>query len=445
MSGVSVSEIGLSAVSARPSDSCWGSALAGWLIIAVFFGGFGGWAALAPLNGAVVAAAMVKVEGNRKSVQHLDGGIVKQLRVKEGDHVGAGALLILLDDTQARAELAVLSEQWFVLRATEVRLLAELAGEPELGLPPELAARAGDAYAQRIWTGQIKQFESRRAALEGQRKVIREKINQLQSQIDGAEAQGRAYAAQSQSVHAEAGSVAPLVEKGILSRPRLLELQRAGFGLDGQIADAHASMAKYRQAIAEQELQIAQLGKDQMAEITKDLRDVQGQLVELLPKLTNAEAVLSRMEIRSPYEGQVVGLSMFSIGGVIQRGDKILDIVPDADTLAIEARVAVEDISELHPGMAAEIHLTAYQQRIVPTVPGVVVQVSADRLTDPKTNEPHFLATIRPDLDAIAKLPGVQLYPGMPATVTIPTVSRTALDYLVGPLAMSFNKAFRQK
>jgi epimerase transport system membrane fusion protein len=428
-----------------PSDSSWRPALAGWLIIALFFGGLGGWAALAPLNGAVVATGVVKVDGNRKSVQHLDGGIVKELRVKEGDHVRIGDVLIVLDDTQAKAEFEVLSEQWLVLRATEVRLLAELASEPELVMPAELAARAGDAYAKRIWAGQVKQFESRQAALEGQRKVIGEKINQLQSQIDGAEAQAKAYGRQSDSVHAEAGSVAPLVERGILSRPRLLELQRAGFGLDGQIADARANMAKYRQAIAEQELQIAQLGKDQMADVTKDLRDVHARLVEVLPKRTNAEAVLSRMEIRAPYAGQVVGLNVFSIGGVIQRGDKILDIVPDEDALTLEARVAVEDISEVHPGMRAEVHLTAYQQRIVPTVRGTVAQVSADRLTDPKTNEPYFLATIRPDLEALGKLPDVHLYPGMPASVTIPTVSRTALDYLVGPLTMSFNKAFRQK
>jgi HlyD family type I secretion membrane fusion protein len=429
----------------RPNDSSCRAALAGWLIIAAFFGGFGSWASLAPLNGAVVANSVVKVDGNRKSVQHLDGGIVKELRVKEGDHVAAGDVLIVLDDTQAKAESEVLAEQWFVLRATEVRLLAELASEDTIMMPSELEAHAGDAYAGRIWAGQVKQFESRRTALEGQRKVIGEKINQLQSQIDGAEAQVRAYLAQSGSVHAEADSVAPLVAKGFVARPRLLELQRAGFGLDGQIADARASIAKYRQAIAEQQLEIAQLGKDQMADVTKELRDVHARLVEVLPKRTNAEAVLRRMEIRSPYAGKVVGLSVFSIGGVIQRGDKILDIVPDDDALTLEARVAVEDISEVHPGMRAEVRLTAYQQRIVPTVPGEVVQVSADRLIDPRTNEPYYIATVRPDLAAVARLPGVQLYPGMPATVTIPTVSRTALEYIAGPLAMSFNKAFRQK
>jgi HlyD family type I secretion membrane fusion protein len=152
-----------------------------------------------------------------------------------------------------------------------------------------------------------------------------------------------------------------------------------------------------------------------------------------------------RMEIRSPYAGRVVALNVFSVGGIIQRGDKILDIVPDQDSLTIEAQVAVEDISDVHPNMRAEVHLTAYKQRIVPIIHGDVVQVSADRLTDPKTNNPYYTAFVRIDLDELADMPNIRLYPGMPATVMIPTIQRTAFDYLVGPLVMSFNHSFRQK
>ncbi|MBV8188312.1 MAG: HlyD family type I secretion periplasmic adaptor subunit [Alphaproteobacteria bacterium] len=428
-----------------PSDSSWRPALAGWLIIAAFFGGFGVWAATAPLDGAVVANGVVKVDGNRKSVQHLDGGIVKELRVKEGDRVKAGDVLIVLDDTQTRAEVQILFEQYVALRATEVRLLAELANASQLIMPTELAARQGDTYAASIWAGQVKQFETRRAALEGQRQVILEKINQLQSQIDGAEAQVKAYNEQIESVRTEADSVAPLVDKMLLPKPRLLQLQRTAYGLDGQIADAQANVAKFKQAIGEQQLQIAQLQNDRMAEVTKDLREIQAKLAEVLPKRTNAEATLARMEIRSPYAGRVVGLSVFSIGGVIQRGEKILDIVPEDDDLTVEVQVAVEDISEVHPDMRAEMHLTAYKQRIVPTIHGQVVHVSADRLTDPKTNNAYYVAQIRPDLSELADLPDVHLYPGMPASVMIPTKSRTAFDYIVGPLVESFHHAFRQK
>lgn len=426
-------------------DSAWRPALAGWLIIALFFGGLGGWASLAPLSGAVVANGVVKVDGNRKSVQHLDGGIVKELRVREGDHVEAGDILIVLDDSQTRAEYDVLSEQYVVLRATETRLLAELAGEDRLVIPAELAERKDDAYVKSIWAGQVKQFETRRAAIAGQRKVIGEKIHQLQSQIEGAEAQVKAFTEQNESVQAEAESVAPLVDKMLLPKPRLLQLQRTGFSLEGQIADAKANIAKFKQAIAEQKLQITQLTNERMAEATKDLRDTHAHLVEVMPKRKSAEAVLSRMEIRAPYSGRVVGLNVFAVGAVIQRGEKILDIVPDDEGLTVEAQVAVEDISDIHPGMRADLHLTAYKQRIVPAIHGEVMDVSADRLTDPKTNNAYYVATVRPDLTELAGLPGVRLYPGMPATVMVPTKARTALDYILGPLTESFHRAFRQR
>src|SRR6266481_4801855 len=190
----------LSSGDEAPSDSIKRVALAGWLIIAIFFGGIGSWAVTAPLNGAVVGNAVVKVEGNRKSVQHLDGGIVKELRVKEGDRVNAGDVLIVLDETQAKAEYDVLSQQYMVLRATEARLLTELNHGSEMVMPEDLKAGAEDTYVKSVWNGQVSQFESRRAALEGQRSVIREKINQLGSQIVGAEAQVKAFTDQISSV-----------------------------------------------------------------------------------------------------------------------------------------------------------------------------------------------------------------------------------------------------
>ena len=428
-----------------PSDSIKHVALAGWLIIAVFFGGLGAWAATAPLNGAVVGNAVVKIDGNRKSVQHLDGGIVKELRIKEGDKVSAGDVLIVLDETQARAEYDVLSQQYVVLRATEVRLLTELGRGAALAMPEDLRARPEDGYIKSVWSGQVSQFESRRAAIEGQRNVIREKINQLESQIVGAGAQVKSYTDQITSVQAEAENIKPLVERGLIARPRILQLERTAFGLEGQIADAKANIAKARQAIAEQQQQIAQLDNDRMADVTKDLRDTQAKMLEVIPKAMNAKAVLGRMEIRSPYAGRVVALTVFSVGGVIQRGEKILDIVPDQDSLTIEAQIAVEDISDIRPNMRAEVHLTAYKQRIVPMIHGEVIQISADRLLDPKTNNPYYVAFVRLDEAELAALPNVKLYPGMPATVMIPTIQRTALEYIVGPLVMSFNHSFRQK
>jgi HlyD family type I secretion membrane fusion protein len=339
----------------------------------------------------------------------------------------------------------VLSEQFIVLRATEERLRAELDRRAQLVLPNDLKKVDGREHLQSVWAGQVRQFESRLAVLQGQRGVIREKIAQLEHQIVGGEAQAKAFRVQLVSVQNEMEAIRPLLEKGLVTRPRYLQLERTAAALEGQLADASANTAKARQAIAEQEQQIAQLDHDRLADVTKDLRDIQARLLEVIPKLTNAQTVLDRTEIRAPYTGQVVGLSVFSVGGVIQRGEKILDVVPERDSLVIEAQLGVEDISEVRPDMRADIHLTAYKARITPVVHGTVLQVSADRMTDGRTGAPYFVSTIRLDENELAATPHIQLYPGMPATVMITTTQRTALDYLIGPLAMSFNHAFRQR
>jgi HlyD family type I secretion membrane fusion protein len=431
--------------SVPPSDSIRSAARRGWLIIALFFGGLGTWAVCAPLNGAVVANAVVKVEGNRKSVQHLDGGIVKELLVKEGDHVNAGDTLIVLDDSQARAEYEVLTEQYLILRLTEERLRAEYNLEPELKLPTDLQVNHDDPNLQSVWRTQLHQFESRRAALEAQRRVIKEKIAQLEAQITGSEAQVRAYKTQYDSVQKEKASIEPLVRRGLVAQPRYLQLERSGISLEGQAAETVANIARSRQAIAEQQQAIVQLENDRLSDVAKDLRETQAKLLEVIPRRMNAQAVLSRVKIRAPYTGRVVALNVFSVDGVINRGDKILDIVPDQESLVLEAQIAVEDISEVHPGMEADVHLTAYKQRITPVVHGTVIQVSADRLVDNRTGSPYYTALVGADEKELKDLPQIKLYPGMPANVMIKTVERTAFDYLVGPLTMSFDKAFRQK
>ena len=399
------------------------------------------------LHGAVVANGFLRVEGNRKSIQHLDGGIVKELNVREGHRVNAGDVLIVLDDTQARAEYNVLSQQFLVLRASEERLKAELAGASSLPTMPEDLKAAGNEHPDvtGIWNGQIHQFESHAAALAGQRNVIREKIAQLEAQIIGGAAQEKAYREQFESVRKERESLTSLVERGLIAKPRYLQLERSGVGLEGQAAETSANIAKSRQAIAEQTQQMAQLDNERMTEVTKDLRDTQAKLLEVIPKLSNAKAVLGRMDIRSPYSGEVVGLTVFSVGGVIMRGDKLMDVVPEQDSLIVEAQIAVDDIANVHPGMGADVHLIAYKQRIIPVVRGKVMQVSADRLIEKRNDNPYYVALVRLDENDLAELPNVRLYPGMPATVMIQTVERTALDYLVGPLVMSFNRAFRQQ
>lgn len=415
----------------------------GWAIIVAFFGLLGSWSLIAPLNGAVVATGVVKVDGNRKSVQHRDGGTVKQVKTREGDTVVAGQVLLVLDDTHVRAEFDILEEQYLDLAASQARMQAELAGHSTIEFPPALLAQAEGHKA--ILDGQRQQFALRRTALEGQRRIVTEKIAQLEAQIAGTEAQVSGNRSQRDSIQKEAASLSPLVEKGIVARPRLLQLERSAAAFEGQVGELTSAIARTRQAIAEQKQLAAQLDRERAAETAKELQATDARLAELQPRLTSARRKLANMDLRAPYAGRVVGLSVFSTGAVVSPGEKVLDIVPDRELMVVEAQIGVEDIADVHPGGRAEVRLLAYKQRTTPSLIGEVVQVSADRLVDNRNGTPYYAAQIRLADDSLAAAPGIKLYPGMPASIMIPTVERSAFDYLVGPLITSFETSFRQK
>ncbi len=428
-----------------PKESARGAMAAGFAVIAVFFFGMGGWAAYAPLNGAVVAPAVVKVEGNRKTIQHLDGGIVKELLVKEGDRVAIGQSLIILEDTQARAAVDVLSQQSYALRAQEARLLAERGGDKAIVFPDELTSQRDDPAIGKVLQTEARQFEIRRTTLEGQVSVLKQRIAQLQEQIAGAEAQQTAVKESLAIIAAELKDQNFLLDKGLTQRPRVLELERTASGLRGQLGDLIGTIAKVRQAIGEIEMQIIQARNVWTTEVAKDLHEAEAKLADVTPRLQAARDVLDRTKIRSPYAGYVVDLSVFSVGGVIQRGDKVMDIVPSQNGLVTEANINVDDIHDIHRGMRADLHFTAYKQRVIPVIHGDVIDVSADRLTDKRTGVPYYTALVRVDDQELAASNEVQLYPGMAVTVMIPTRERTALDYLIGPIVASFDQSFRQK
>jgi epimerase transport system membrane fusion protein len=428
-----------------PNESAHGAIAAGLGVIAVFFFGLGGWAAYAPLNSAVIAPAVVKVEGNRKTIQHLDGGIIKELLVKEGERLALGQSLIILEDTQARAAVDVLSQQFCVLRAQEARLLAERDGDKAIAFPDELTSQRDDPAFQKILDTETKQFEIRRTGLEGQISVLKQRIAQLQEQIGGAQAQQTAVKESLAIIATELKDQKFLLDRGLAQRPRVLELERTASGLRGQLGDLIGVIAKVHQVIGEMELQIVQARNDRMTEVAKDLREAQAKLTDVSPRLQAARDVLDRTNIRSPYAGYVVDLSVFSVGGVIQRGDKVMDIVPSQNGLVTEANINVDDIHHIHPGMRAELHFTAYKQRVIPVIHGDVIDVSADRLIDKRTGTPYFTALIKVDEQELAASNEVQLSPGMAVTVMIPTKERTALDYLFGPVIASFEQSFRQQ
>ncbi len=424
-----------------PRQASW----VGFIAILLFFGVLGGWAALAPLHGAVVSQAVIKVEGNRKSVQHLDGGTVRQVLVKEGDLVAADQVLLVLDDSQSRAEVEVLRQQHFVLKASEARLLAELERRPSVTFPDELTSEQEDRYVKAVMDGEIRQFQSRRVALDGQRKVLEQRVSQLEEQIAGFRGVESAYRRQLASIQAEADSLRGLVERGLVARPRILQLDRSAQGIDGQLADNAAARARAEQNIGELRQQILQIESERLAEVTKELRDVQAKLLDVIPRLHYQRAVLSRTTVRAPYAGRIVALNFFGQGAVVGRGEKILDIVPDKTSLIVEAQIAVEDIGDVKPGQPSEVHFTSFKQKTLPRMRGTVLTVSADRLSDQRTNQAYYIALVALDEKDLARSPELELYPGMPVTVMIQTTQRTALDYLLAPLTKSFNKSFRER
>jgi|KBSMisStaDraftv2_1062788.scaffolds.fasta_scaffold57880_2 membrane fusion protein, type I secretion system len=430
---------------AGADDSARGLIIAGVVIMVLFFLGLGSWAALAPLNSAALATATIKVEGNRKSVQHLEGGLVRELRVKEGDQVTTGQVMLVLDDTQARAVVEVLSKQYLELRAQEARLIAEQNRAQSFSVPDELLARRNEPEVARIIAGQSALFSSRRVALAGQIGLTQQKIAQTKEEIKGQEAQYTAQKLQNESLQAELIGLRDLFKKGYVTRQRMLELERSAAAFEGQVAETAASIMRSRQSIEEQNLQAIQLQSDRSAQVASDLRDAQVKLLATAPQLEAARDTLRRTELRAPYSGYVVGLTVFSVGGVVKAGETLMDIVPHLGGLIVEATITVDDVKDVHPGMPAEVRLTAYKQRSVPTVAGKVVQVSADRLTDTRTGEGYYLAQIKVDEHELASMKDIRLAPGMPALVMIPTGERTALDYLLRPVLDSFKKAFREK
>ena len=430
---------------AAGDESAWGPIVTGLVILALFFGGLGTWAATAPLNAAVVGEAVVKVAGNRKSVQHLDGGIVRELLVREGDRVAAGDVLLVLDNTEARAEYDLVSQQITTLAAQEARLIAERDDSRSIVFPDSLVARQSEPAVLAAMDAQRDEFQSRRTALEGQATILSQRLLQLQDQVAAGEVLLQSQQAQLTSLRDERASLDDLFKKGLVTKPRMLQLERSATGLEGQIATTAGQIAASDKAAEEIEAQIRQLRSDRLAEVAEKLSETQARLADLTPRLTNATAGLGRMEITAPYAGEVVDLAVFSIGAVIGRGERLLDIVPEDTLLVVEAKVRVEDIADIAPGMRGEVHFTSYKQRVTPLIHGSIRSVSADRLTDERTQIPYYVAEIAVDEAELAANPEIQLYPGMPATVAITTRERTALDYLLGPLTASFDRSFREK
>ncbi|MBX6321325.1 MAG: HlyD family type I secretion periplasmic adaptor subunit [Rhodospirillaceae bacterium] len=420
--------------------------IAGMATVAIFFGGFGTWAAVAPISSAAVAPGVVVVQSNRKTVQHLEGGIVKEILVKEGDTVRQGQVLVRLEDTQARASAQLLEDRYWTGRALEARLVAERDGADTIRFPDDLVAAAEhEPAAAAMMATQEHLFQSRREALQGQIDILRKQIQEQEEQIAGLDAQQKAEAKQLAYFKDELASTQALYDKGLGIKSRLMALKRAGASLEGSRAGHLADIARTRQAIAEAELKILDLKNQRMNEVLKDLHDTQADLSEIGERLQAARDVVERTEIRAPRDGVVVGLQVHTVGGVIPPGGSVLDIVPQDEKLIIEAQVRTEDIESVHSGLRAEVRLVGSNPRDTPMLDGRVTYVSADRLTDPQTHMPYYKANVEVDPQSLKRAGDLKLYPGMPAEVMIVTGKRTPLEYFLHPVTYGLERALRER
>ena len=421
-----------------------GMVIVGFAITGLFFGIFGGWAALAPLESAAIAPGVVSVDTNRKTIQHLEGGIVGEIRVREGDVVKAGQVLIRLDEIQPRASLDLLEGRLMAAIALEARLIAERDDKKVIEFPEELLSRQDNPDTAKIIHGQSRIFESRKAAIDGQVAILGRRTAQLGEEINGLRNQIKAEEKQLALIGEEIADVDGLIKKGLARKPRLLSLKREAAEIEGSRGKNQAAVARSKQQIDETRLRVSELRINLINEVVQELREVQSELFDLSERIGAARDVLSRTEIRAPLDGTVVNLRVHTTGGVIAPGEQLLDIVPSDEPLVIEARIDPNDIDIVHPGLPAQVRLSAFSQRTMVPLDGRVVWVSADSMTDERTGQSYYLARVVLTGDPGKVLEGASLYPGMAAEVMIVTGARTAFEYLVRPIAMSLNRAFRE-
>jgi HlyD family type I secretion membrane fusion protein len=414
----------------------------GVLTIGVFFGGLGSWAMLAPLDSAVIGSGVLTVHGNRKTVQHREGGIVDALLVQDGTVVQQGQLLLRLDDTQARAMYQVHRSQLLGDEALTARDLAELAGAGAISFPADLTA--DDPVAAAVMNREQIVFRNHVDLLARQLDVVDQRIAQARSQRDGATQQLASMTRQFELADQELRAVGALEKVGLAAKNRVLELQRGAESLRGQAGQLSSDVARFGSGAVELEAEKLRLRQAAQSDATHELRDAQLRINDVVPRLAADRDLLGRLEIRAPIGGEVVNLAIFTKGGVIEPGKPIMDIVPHAATIVAEAQIRPEDVEHLHIGQTAQVIATGFSLRDAAPIDGKVTVISADRVTDPKTGHSYFRAELALESDHQGGALLRQLGPGMPVEVVVPTQARTPFEYLIGPLRQSFRGALRE-
>jgi HlyD family secretion protein len=415
------------------------------VVVFILVVGVGGWGATAVISGAVVASGSLVVDTNVKKVQHPTGGIVGELRVRDGDRVHAGDIVVRLDETVTRANLAIVSKGLDELRARKARLESERDGWDTIIFPAQLVAGASDPDLAAAMDSERKLFNLRKTARKGQKAQLQERVAQLGEEITGLTAQQNSKAKEITLVERELIGVRDLWNKNLVQLNRLTALEREATRLDGERGQLIAAAAQAKGKVAETALQILQIDQDLASEVAKELRDVDGKIGEFVERKVTAEDQLKRVDIRAPQDGSVFQLAVHTVGGVITAGDPIMLIVPEADNLSVEVKVNPQDIDQLQLNQKAILRFSAFNARTTPEIEGIVTRISADTSTDQRTGQTYYTLRISMPAEQIERLGNVKLLPGMPVEAFVQTGERTMLSYLMKPLHDQVMRAFREK
>jgi HlyD family secretion protein len=418
--------------------------IAGLVIVIVLFFGVGGWAGTMKLSGAIIAPGSIVVDSNVKKVQHPTGGIVGDLLVHDGDRVKTGQVLVRLDDTVTRANLAIVTKGLTELTARKARLESERDGADSVKFPADLLTQQNNPDVAAIMEGERKLFDLRRTSRIGQKEQLRQRIDQLKEEIRGFQAQKDSKEKQSVLISREATGVEDLWKNKLVPLSKLTELQRESARLEGEAGQLVAQMAEAAGKITETELQIIQIDRDLGSEVAKETREIDSKIGEFIERKVTAEDQLKRIDIRSPQDGMVFQSTVHTIGGVVTAGDTIMLIVPDADQLSVESRVNPQDIEQIQIGQNALLRLSALNQRSTPELNGKVTRIAADATTDQRTGQSYYLIRIAMPPQEIVRLGEIRLLPGMPVEAFVQTGERTMISYLTKPLSDQLMRMFRE-
>jgi len=388
---------------------------------------------------------MVVVDSNVKKVQHPTGGIVSELLVREGQIVQEGEVVIRLDQTITRANLGVVTKSLDEFTARQARLEAERDGDEAIDFPQTLLARADNPDVERAVTGERRLFELRRKSRAGQKAQLRERVGQLEEEIQGMAMQLASKAREAELIATELEGVRDLYRKNLVTLQRVTALERDAVRIQGERGQLTAAQAGAKGRISEIEVQILQVDQELRSEVARELREVQARMGELSERRVAAEDQLRRVDIRAPQAGMVHQLAVHTVGGVVKPGEDLMLVVPKADELTIEARVMPQDIDQVRLGQTAVLRLSAFNQRTTPELEGRVSRISADITTDQRTGMTFYTIRIALDPAELAKLGTLRLSPGMPVEAFVRTADRTALSYFTKPLMDNVNRAFREE